>query len=103
MAASRNRRRGVSAKQRLPLEDTVPRPLCGCGKNEATHQVTLTVRRLVLDREAGARTNAYWTGSYRSAHTSIEAIVCDDCLASKINVAIAVDATLAQAKKVPPP
>ena len=90
-------------RKKIDEADAPERPLCGCGKNLATHQVTLTVRRLVLDREAGARTKAYWTARYLGAHTSIEAVVCDDCLAGKIHVAIAVDATLAQAKEVPSP
>ena len=90
-------------RKKIDETDAPDRPLCGCGKSLATHQVTLTVRRLVLDREAGARTKAYWSASYHSAHTSIEAVVCDDCLSGKINVSVAVDATLANAKKVPPP
>lgn len=90
-------------RKKIDESDAPERPLCGCGKNPATHQVSLVVRRLELDRESGVRSRAYWTTGYRAAHTSIEAAVCDDCLASKINVAVAVDATLAHAKKGPPP
>ena len=98
------RRRGaVQGPSLKDLEAEHPRPLCGCGKHPATHQVSLTVQRLQLDRDAGVRSQPYWTASYRSAQTSITALVCDECLASKINVAVVVDATVAKAKKGPPP
>ncbi|KKM79200.1 hypothetical protein LCGC14_1352400, partial [marine sediment metagenome] len=51
-------------RKKIDETDAPDRPLCGCGKSLATHQVTLTVRRLVLDREAGARTKSYWSASY---------------------------------------
>lgn len=95
----------MAARRRGPAQDdeTTPRPLCGCGKYRATHQVQLTVRRLMLDRDAGAHSSPYWAASWKgAAHTSIEALVCDECLGSRINVAVAVDATMAQAKKGPP-
>lgn len=96
------RRKGLV--QGPPLEEAFPRPLCGCGKNSATHSVHLAVRRLTLDRESGVRSEPYWTAAWKGApHTSIETLVCDDCLGSRINVAIAVDATMVQAKKGPPP
>lgn len=85
------------------LEEEYPRPLCGCGKNPATHQVELTVRRLELDREKGVSSQPYWTPTYRTTVTSITSMVCDECLGSRINVAVAVDATMAEAKKGPPP
>lgn len=105
MAANRERTRRSrgGAQQRIPPEDEVPRPLCGCGKHPATHQVELTVRRLELDRDKGVSSRPYWTPSYRTVVTSIASVACDECLAGKINVAVVVDATMAQAKKGPPP
>jgi len=93
-------------KRQGPAQDPtldVPRPLCGCGKHPATHQVHLTVQRLVLERESGVHSEPYWAPSYRPAHTSITSMVCDECLGSRINVTVAVDATMAKAKKGPPP
>ena len=87
------------ARARDP-EDEVPRPLCGCGKHPATHQVKLSVQRLELDRESGVRSRPYWSASFRGAHTNIEALVCDECLSSKINLTVAVDATVEKAKPV---
>ena len=93
----------MASRRRRALEETTPRPICGCGKNPVTHQVQLTVRRLILDREAGAHSQPYWAASWRgAAHTAIEALVCDDCLGNRINVVVAVDATMAQAKKGSP-
>lgn len=81
---------GVKPKDVEPTE----RPICACGK-PATHQVQLSVRRLELQ---GDRTHLYWGTSYQGAHTSIETVVCDDCVRSKINVTLSVDATVEKAK-----
>lgn len=70
--------------------DVPPRPLCGCGK-DATHAVSVSVRRLEVDQRS-------WQASYRNAHTNIETVVCDDCVRSKVNVTLAVSATVEKAK-----
>ena len=87
------------AARRRSSEEMPPRPLCSCGAS-ATHVVRLTVQRLELERQAGVNERAYWTGGFRGLHTSIETVVCDECFASKINVAVDVDATMAQAKTI---
>jgi hypothetical protein len=92
----------AARRKKIAVEDAPDRPLCGCGKHPATHQVELTVRRLELDRDKGVSSRPYWTPSYRTVVTSIASVVCDECLAGKINVAVVVDATMAQAKKGPP-
>jgi hypothetical protein len=57
--------------------------------------VSLSVRRLELDRDAG---KLFWTPSFRGGHTGVEALICDECLRSKINVTLAVAATVEKAK-----
>jgi hypothetical protein len=74
-------------------ESEVPRPACGCGK-PATHQVALAVRPLELDRDAGAYSRTYWRPDFRNATHTIEAVICAECLGSKINVSVAVAATV---------
>jgi len=76
---------------KIGKEEIPPRPLCGCGE-PGVYQVTLSVRRLELDRSGGS--GLCWIGSYRSTHTNIESIVCETCLRGQIKVNVSVDASM---------
>jgi hypothetical protein len=77
-------------------EEDVPRPSCGCG-SPATHQIDITVRRLVLDRDAGPYTAPYWTPSYKATSQSVSAMVCEGCHRRDINITLSVSAAVEKA------
>ena len=81
-------------------EDDVPRPPCACGK-PATDRLELKVNRLVLERDAGVKSQPYWAPSYRYTRVSVEALICGDCLARDIKIGLTVSATVEKGKPVP--
>jgi hypothetical protein len=76
-----------------------PRPLCMCGEPGA-FQVQIDVQELILDRDAGISSRPYWTAKYRTG-TRIEAIMCQKCLRSNVNVQVVASAKIEKGKEVP--
>jgi hypothetical protein len=79
------------------LDTDIPPPPCACGK-PGTCQVEITVRRLALDREAGAYSTPYWTASFKGTVASVSAIICDDCYRRDVRVTLAVSAAVEKAR-----
>ncbi len=52
------------------------------------------MRALELDREAGARTEPYWTPSYKRVRSHITAMFCTECVKGSVAVEIRVAATI---------
>lgn len=76
-----------------------PRPLCMCGAPGA-FQVQIDVQELMLDRDAGISARPYWTAKYRTG-TRIEAIMCQDCVRSNVQLQVVATAKVEKAKEVP--
>ena len=76
-----------------------PRPLCMCGAPGA-FQVQIDVQELILDRDAGISSRPYWTAKYRTG-TRIEAIMCQTCVRSNVQVQVVASAKVEKAKEVP--
>jgi hypothetical protein len=76
-----------------------PRPLCMCGEPGA-FQVQIDVQELILDRDVGISSRPYWTAKYRTG-TRIEAIMCQKCLRSNVNVQVVASAKIEKGKEVP--
>lgn len=77
-----------------------PRPRCAkCGQPGA-YFVTLEVKEMKLERDAGMSSRPYWRSDYHSG-TKLEAILCDGCHDSNISISAAVTATLPNAKEKP--
>ena len=66
-----------------------------CGEPAAV-EVVVSVRRLRLERDAGAHTRAYWQGSYKN-ETDVRTVLCDGCVRANVSVSVGVSATLAAA------
>lgn len=75
------------------------RPLCMCGSPGA-FQVQIDVQELVLDRDAGIAARPYWTAKYRTG-TKIEAIMCQSCVRSNVQLQVVATAKVEKAKEVP--
>lgn len=76
-----------------------PRPLCMCGAPGA-FLTTIDVQELVLDRDAGLSARAYWTAKYRTG-TRIEAIMCQTCVRSNVQIQVTASAKVENAREVP--
>ena len=83
--------------RKIADRDDPPRPPCACG-NPATAQVEVIVRRLMLERDSGARSEAYWMPSYRNTTTNVTAVICDTCVTNHVKISLAVSATVDKAK-----
>lgn len=81
-------------------EDDVPRPPCSTCGAPATHQMKLECLVLRLQRDAGLRSEPYWTPHY-SEGTSISALVCGTCLQASVKISVAVTANVDKAKEKP--
>lgn len=75
------------------------RPLCMCGSPGA-FQIQIDVQELVLDREAGIAARPYWTAKYRTG-TRIEAIMCQQCVRSNVQLQVVATAKVEKAREVP--
>jgi hypothetical protein len=62
--------------------------------------VTLEVKEMKLEREAGISSRPYWSADYRSG-TKLEVVLCDNCQQSSVSITTAVSATLANVKEKP--
>jgi hypothetical protein len=70
-----------------------------CGSPGA-FQVQIDVQELVLDRDAGITARPYWTAKYRTG-TRIEAIMCQSCVRSNVQLQVVASAKVEKAKEVP--
>ena len=75
------------------------RPLCACG-SPGSFQVQIDVQELVLDRDAGIASRAYWTAKYRTG-TRIETIMCQGCVRSSVQIQVDATAKVEKAREVP--
>lgn len=75
------------------------RPLCMCGSPGA-FQIQVDVQELVLDRDAGIAARPYWTAKYRTG-TKIEAIMCQSCVRTNVQLQVVASAKVEKAKEVP--
>lgn len=62
--------------------------------------VTIDVQELVLDRDAGMSSRPYWSPKYRTG-TRIEAVMCQGCVKSNIQLQVVASAKIEKAKEVP--
>jgi len=70
-----------------------PRPLCAtCGEAAATHEVNFEARQLVLDRDAGVGTRAYWAPSYKSPTSAVRMLLCPACMKAHVLIETRVQA-----------
>jgi hypothetical protein len=87
----------MTKKPTTPREDP-PRPNCStCGKPGA-YFVSLEIKEMKLERDAGVGSRPYWTSDYRNG-TKLETILCADCQRSNVSVTTTVSATLANVKE----
>jgi hypothetical protein len=62
--------------------------------------VTLEVKEMKLERDAGISSRPYWRADYHSG-SKLEVILCDGCQKSSVSISTAVAATLANVKEKP--
>lgn len=60
--------------------------------------MTLEVKEMKLERDAGITTRPYWNSDYRSG-SKLESVLCEDCKRSNVTISAAVSATLANARE----
>jgi len=75
------------------------RPLCACG-GPGVFLVNIDVQELVLDRDAGMSARPYWSPKYRTG-TRIEAIMCQICVKTNVQIQVMASAKIEKAKEVP--
>ena len=75
-----------------------PRPRCATCGNPGSYFVTLEVKEMKLEREAGISSRPYWAADYRSG-TKLEVVLCDGCQRNNVSVTAAVSATMEHAKE----
>ena len=68
-----------------PATET-PRPPCSSCGEPATCVVTVSVQDLALEREAGVRSVAYWTPSFRADRVRVSNRLCEKCFQSSVKV-----------------
>ena len=76
-----------------------PRPPCLCGQ-PAFYIVSVSAEPLTLEREAGMRSEPYWTRNYRARTMVTEVHMCTECFSSRVNLSVALAADL-KAKRKP--
>ncbi|HSX22423.1 MAG TPA: hypothetical protein VLE97_06560 [Gaiellaceae bacterium] len=77
-----------------------PRPRCTkCGQ-PGVYVVSLEVKELKLERDAGMSARPYWRADYHSG-AKLEAVLCEDCQQGSVSITTSVSATLANAKEKP--
>lgn len=81
-----------------PTQTEPARPRCSkCGQ-PGTHFVTLEVKEMKLEREAGMASRPYWRADFHSG-TKLETVLCDGCQDSSVSITTSVTATIANAKE----
>jgi hypothetical protein len=75
-----------------------PRPGCSCCLEPATHEVSLNARPLKLERDAGVRSQPYWTGDYRNT-TMVSVLLCGNCFKTRVGIDFSVTASLEKVTK----
>ena len=85
------------SKTRLPQAEP-PRPRCATCGQPGVYFVTLEVKEMRLERDAGVTSRPYWIADYRSG-SKMEVVLCESCQRSSISVTTSVSATLANAKE----
>jgi len=84
---------------RMKESEGPERPPCAMCGEPATCVMSLDVRDLILDRDSGVGSRAYWTTSYKTPSSSIEMRLCSSCVGSYVKVSVAVDAKVSARKK----
>lgn len=75
-----------------------PRPRCAkCGQPGA-YFITLEIKEMKLEREAGMSSRPYWRADFHSG-SKLETVLCEGCQDSSISIHTSVSATLANAKE----
>lgn len=75
-----------------------PRPRCSkCGQ-PGTHFVTLEIKEMKLERDAGISSRPYWRADFHSG-SKLETVLCDGCQQNSVSITTSVSATLANAKE----
>jgi len=92
-------RRYMKQPTRVKESDGPERPPCATCAAPATCVMSLDVRDLVLDRDSGVRSSAYWTTSYKTLVSSVEMRLCAACVASHVKVSLSVEAKVTSRKK----
>ena len=90
----------TARKKRLADDVTEPpRPPCSTCGEPATHQVTVEIKPLVLDRAPGVHSRPFWTTSYSAVGTRIEAALCTDCKKASVHITVSASAKLEKASR----
>ena len=77
-----------------------PRPRCTkCGQ-PGVYVVTLEMKELKLERDAGMSSRPYWRADYHSG-AKLEAVLCEGCQESSVSITTSISATLPNAKEKP--
>lgn len=85
--------------KRTPQADP-PRPRCATCGQPGTHFVTLEIKEMRLDRDAGVAARPYWRADYHGG-SKLETVLCDGCQRNNVSIATSVSATLASVKEKP--
>ena len=86
--------------KKAPSHAEPPRPRCASCGQPGTYVVSLEVKEMKLERDAGVGSRPYWTADYRTG-SKIETVLCDACQSSSVSVSTSASATMACAKEKP--
>lgn len=75
-----------------------PRPRCASCGQPGTYFVSLEIKEMKLERDAGVGSRPYWSTDYRNG-SKLETVLCDGCQRSSVSITTSVSATLANAKE----
>jgi hypothetical protein len=76
------------------------RPQCmSCGA-PGDFEITLEVKELLLERDAGITARPYWKPDYRSG-SKLQTVVCASCKSQHVAITLSASATITHAKDVP--
>jgi hypothetical protein len=74
------------------------RPRCSACGQPGAYFVSLEIKEMRLERDAGVASRPYWTSDYRSG-TKLDTVLCEGCQKNHVSITTAVSATLTNAKE----
>lgn len=81
------------ASRKKEIEPEVPRPKCSSCGEPAHHRVAVYVYNLILDREAGMKSQPIWQPNFRAA-TCIETQMCESCVRKQVTISVTASSTV---------
>lgn len=76
--------------------EDVERPPCSSCGEPATCEVVLTVQSLVLEREAGMKSQPQWVPSWHPMRTKVQHLSCDACVKANVVSSVVVRAVMTE-------